>query len=722
MAVQLGLLTGNACIGIFSYCLALRYTRMDSFFLNVQIGAWLASSLIKACQGKPQENSMKGKIVVWMPLLGLGSYYLYKSNLQKAFVTSCVAICLEVSQQFFTFLTKKPELGLGKEPPSTRETEQRHRLKSTKQRGTTEKKRDRRERKSECFLQDNPLSYAVTGSILSPPGSKGLVDALVLPWGYTDVVEFPGGTVIHFETEHIAYFTNDPRIQSLEKRFNVKFEFHLSAEKEVNLKGVVPDGTTHFQYISQAYFKPQQGRFYQPVTFQEQNEIIKAIEENALGTDGAAMQRKSLLLYGGFFYHSGLRNKDGNRGIAGIRIFLPPTHTTKTFLCFGRAKLINETARKFLSERLLENSNPITVQGLLDKGFTHYQWLPPGHVAIISMQNEMRDKGFGKYGVFFYHSETNPGYDCMLPVVDKQIADDILDHTYYLEATNNTAYKAVFTADECVSCESVPPAIQLTCGHLITCESCQSTWESQGKKTCMVCREKVTRESILVVGAKDSLALNNIRLPLAWINIHAITDQQFDLHQLYRDNTYRSESHNVTQSLIKHFSGSATLTTADRFVFIYPLSGKRLSWIYKNLPTIERLSAWSSNLRSLFKAGGFAFLDKDDHLKQVYAIVGENDDAPVTLSYSKRDVSHIEKGNIQKALEILHRQAKQPEDYEQWSSIQQEKWVREKNTFDGARITLGNLRPYTHFFQATADGFVYAGHKKDEYWTMNLDS
>ncbi|MCD6039178.1 MAG: hypothetical protein K0S27_578 [Gammaproteobacteria bacterium] len=275
--------------------------------------------------------------------------------------------------------------------------------------------------------------YVITSFLICRKHVPGLTDAAVFPWGYGDITNFAEGTIITIDSKkHLAWFTNDLLIQQVQNKYKVTFEFHLSEEKEVNLKGVVPDGTTAFQYMSQAYFE-----FQPPLTAVERasktSKIMQALDAGALGKNPAAQQRLSLLKCGGFFYHAGPWQQDRytshrTRSIAGIRVFLPRNDKSqKTYLYFGQAKLLTPQAIAVLKGKCNANSiateeailNPITVPSLLDQGMSHYRWLAPGDPAILAMQ-QLHGPSFGRYGVFLYRSQANHKLDCMLPVTDQE--------------------------------------------------------------------------------------------------------------------------------------------------------------------------------------------------------------------------------------------------------------------------------------------------------------
>lgn len=168
-----------------------------------------------------------------------------------------------------------------------------------------------------------------------------------------------------------------------------------------------------------------------------------------------------MITIGGFIYHAGdyydadecgRRVAPGKgcqrlRGLAGIRTFFPATgeENRPRLMCFGIAVRVDNPHALGKIKQEGSSYNPLSVPGFIDKGYTHYQWLPPNSYILQLMRGRTKEELYGFYrpqsesdprpesspsfaghGGFLYYNPQRLHEACVVPVIstDQQAKEE----------------------------------------------------------------------------------------------------------------------------------------------------------------------------------------------------------------------------------------------------------------------------------------------------------
>ena len=746
------LLTVNAVVGLCAYQVYRQVARFSNELtmlslniLNVQMIAWSLSSLIRSAFENSKRSTLGKRVIAWIPFVGLAAYYAKESAWQKLGITAAFATGLELSHQIFSAFTKEVNKPKTVDRPRMPESNKEKHFKEEKRLSS-----------SMPTSADSFLSFAVS-SIVGPPG-VGLNLTSVLSWYWEDMEGLKRGTIIHVNDKNdppTARFVDDlllnDAITELEKEFKIKFEFRFALEGQGRLEGM-PDGTNYYTYMSQACFRRthtvgEKTIVGDVITNQrEKNEITDKIYGLLNSKNRLDVQRASLLLFGGFVHYTTAPNKYPRYFTekGGIRVFVL-NGTLDKAIHFGRPKEVSPEVLKLAQQEGGGYFNEVSVPDLLVRKLSHYRYLPPNHHALQKMREELRDNRFAIQGAFFYlcnvSNFTTVGN--VLPIVTRQEAHDILARTHFITEKRDSIYTGVYIYDkDCAVCLEGLSNVKLSCGHYNLCKNC---WEEIERTSptryennvpcstprCPSCRAEATVIEIAETRVKELLTADRIQampsfhLPLQGFNPNDInfrlpSNASISLIQLCTDPTFSSPRFPVPEVLKSYFGNDPDASDCDQLGFIYPLEGKRISWIINFFSDIEKLSKKNEKLKSLFKIGGFVFF-KDGAPRKIYAIVNSADAAEVTLPFSRS----TDKTPQLFQQEVALMESVPPKgEIESWKDYQ-----RRINNFNCAHITLEALLRFTYAFQITDQigsnkglAFAYQGYKKGETCLMALEA
>lgn len=620
---------------------------------------------------------------------------------------------------------------------------------SSSQNSSTNSMPDRRQALNATQTHPTTLSTmasaAKTAGILLPVANgpeRGLTGTKPLPWGYLPM-SLAGGMIMSsgqtYEDESkCGQFTKDAQLMAFQDEYRVKFPLHFSKEHQVTLPTPVkeqigiPKDAEKFCFI-------YPGALSMKVTLQpgETEADRKALIMDKL--QSLRPELRHLLTIGGYIYYNdqtwkaGQRLQPGERWIEGINV-LDPTFSDDPRvkkLYFGQAKIVPPSVVKQL-ERLAETTdryfNPstqswfqttaypamwkITVGPLLEKGLTHFKWLPPKDPMI----QHMGDRTFGEAGAFVYYSKNTPQISCMMPVVTPEQWKEMMRSSTYLNIPQEGGDRSIYVEDGCVinaACSPTnrPELIVLNpCGHANTCSPCFEEMKqiNSGNICCPLCRAVVTSTEPLpsnLFNFKPFTELRPFTLSLGKIApVQNSSLSQF-MHQMIKAEWLRSPP-TQAESLPASLKISLNIGTFQSVSFIYPLYGKPLDLTHNLLNQANQLvfedETEGQKIQGLLASGGFIVYDRDQ-VRDIYGIwtppEGTDPHDVVSLNCTPEGPS-------------TNNQTPFSSELARFKNVQ-------VSTFNLSRITLQSLLPFAKFFQWTGQEFVYSQGREAD-WRATL--